>query len=109
LNLKGVPLDVLRDSPDYIKVLNRLASEKVGKAGGFADQALVADAFFAKAEPGVIPRFLTSDQIAVKKLASIANIDVVKEGGFPGLLTRYGNIGFNVTIEHRTITVIPVP
>jgi hypothetical protein len=109
LSLKGVPIDVLRDSPDYVKVLNKLAAEKVGGSGGFADQALMADAFFAKTEPGVTAKFLTADRNAVKKLAGIASIDVNKVGGYPGLLKMYGSTGFNVTIEGRTITVIPVP
>jgi len=88
--------------------LNKLAAEKVGKAGGFADQALLADAFFAKTEPGVTARFLTADQVVVKKLAGIAKISVVKEGGFAGLVAKYGISGFNVTVESRTITIIPI-
>jgi hypothetical protein len=44
----------------------------------------------------------------VNRLAGIAGIDANKAGGFPGLLKRYGSAGFNVTIEGRTITVIPV-
>lgn len=109
LNLKGVPIDVLRDSPEYTKVLNRLADAKVGKATGFADQALVADAFFATTEGGAPARFLTSDIDVVNKLARLTGIEPGKVGGFPGLLKRYGATGFGVTIEGRTITVIPVP
>ncbi|HEX3478517.1 MAG TPA: DUF4157 domain-containing protein [Kofleriaceae bacterium] len=109
LNLKGVPIDVLRDSPEYTKVLNKLAGAKVGKATGFADQALVADAFFATTEGGAPARFLTSDTDVVNKLARLTGIEPDKVGGFPGLLKRYGATGFTVTIEGRTITVIPVP
>jgi hypothetical protein len=109
LNLKGVPIDVLRDSPEYTKVLNKLADANVGKATGFADQALVADAFFATTEGGTPARFLTSDADVVNKLARLAGIEPGKVGGFPGLLKRYGATGFAVTIEGRTIMVVPVP
>jgi hypothetical protein len=109
LALKGVPIDVLRDSAEYRKVLARLEAAKVGKPGGFADRALVADAFFSTTEPGVIAKFLTADTDVVRKLASIAGLDVQKIGGFPGIVKMYGTTGFNVTIDSRTITVIPVP
>jgi hypothetical protein len=109
LNLKGVPIDVLRDSAEYTRVLNRLAAAKVGKASGFADQALVADAFFAKTDAGAAAKFLTSDTDVVNKLARIAGIEPSTVGGFPGLVKRYGGAGFSVTIEGRTIMVIPVP
>jgi hypothetical protein len=108
INMKGVPLDVARGSAEYEKVLATLAKEKVGTAAGFADRAVIADAFLAKAEAGVTPRLLTADQQAVKKLAGIAGIDVMKAGGYPGLLKTYGTTGFNVTIEGRTLTIIPV-
>lgn len=109
LKLKGVPIDVMRDSPDYAKVLNRIAAENVGGPEGFADQALAADAFFARTEPGVTARFLTADKKVVNRLAAIAKIDVQKLGGYKALIKQYGSTGFNVTIEGRTITVIPVP
>jgi hypothetical protein len=109
LKLKGVPIEVMRDSPDYAKVLNRVATENVGGPEGFADQALVADAFFARTEPGVTARFLTADKKVVNRLAAIAKIDVQKLGGYKALVKQYGSAGFNVTIEGRTITVIPVP
>jgi hypothetical protein len=109
LNLKGVPLDALRDSPEYAKVLNKLSSVNVGGPGGVADQILVADAFFAKATPGVTPKFLTGDKKVLNRLAEIAGIDINKLGGKQALLAKYGKLGFNVTVESRTITVIPVP
>ena len=108
LNLKGVPIDGLRDSPEYAKVLKRVAAEGVGGPQGFADQALVADAFFAKAEAGANVRFLTADKKVVNRLAAIAKIDVQKVGGYKAMVTQYGSTGFEVTIEGRTITVIPV-
>jgi hypothetical protein len=109
LHLKGVPIDVLRDSPEYTQVLNKLADAKVGKATGFADQALVADAFFASTEGGAPARFLTSDTDVVNKLSRLAGIEPGKVGGFPGLLKRYGATGFPVTIKGRTILVVPAP
>lgn len=45
----------------------------------------------------------------MNKLARIAGIDVNKLGGYKALVNRYGGTGFDVTIESRTITVIPVP
>jgi hypothetical protein len=111
LKVKGVPIEVARESAEYQKVLGALAKENVGKAQGFADRGLIADTFFAKAEATVVPRFLTADQQAVKKLAGMATpkIDINKIGGYPGLLRTYGTSGFNVTIEGRALTVIPVP
>jgi hypothetical protein len=38
----------------------------------------------------------------------MAGIDVQKAGGYPGLLKTYGTTGFNVTIEGRTLNIIPV-
>ena len=109
LSLKGVPVGVLRDSPEYTKVLHALADANVGRASGFADQALVADTFFARTEGGAPAKFMTSDADIVKKLARIAGIDPNTVSGFPGLVRRYGATGFAVSIEGRTITVIPVP
>jgi hypothetical protein len=56
----------------------------------------------------VIPRFLTSDQNAVKGLARMAKIDVNAIGGFDALLKEYGTSGFTVVIEGRILAVIPV-
>lgn len=111
INLKGVPLEVARDSAAYKQLLAELERLNVGGGKGVADRALVADAFFAKTEPGVVPRFVTSDPDVVKKLAGMATpkIDVNTIGGYPGLLKKYGSSGFDVTIEGRTLTVIPVP
>jgi hypothetical protein len=108
LNLRGVPVDVLRDSPDYVKLLNKLAEKQVGRAKGAADRALVADVFFAGTEPGVVPKFVTADVDIVNKLAEIAGLNPNKIGGFEELLRQYRSTGFKVTIEGRTITVIPV-
>lgn len=113
INVKGVPIEMARESAEYQKALKVLADGKVGKS---ADQGLIADAFFAKTEPGVSRAFHTSDKDAVKKLAGLATpkIDVNKIGGYLGLVKEYGpggakSVGFTVTIEGRTLTVIPIP
>lgn len=109
LSFKGLPIDVARDSPEYTVILNELAARNVGGKSGHADQALVADAFFARTDPGVTPRFVTADGDVINKLARIAGIDPEKLGGARGLVKRYGSTGFDVTIAQRTIKVIPVP
>jgi hypothetical protein len=81
----------------------------VGKAQGFADRGLIADAFFAKTEAGVVPRFLTGDKNVVNALARMAEMDVNAIGGFRTILKTYGALGFNVVIEGRILVVIPVP
>jgi len=111
INVKGVPISVARESSDYQKVLKALADKNVGGSGGFADRGLIADAIFAKVDPGVIPKLVTSDKNAVNKLAVIATtpIDVVKAGGYGGLVAKYGSTGFEVTIEGRKLMVVPLP
>src|SRR5262249_37931539 len=66
VNMKGLPIEVARESPEYQKVLAALEKEELGTASGFGDRGIVADALFAKTEPGVIPEFLCADQNAVK-------------------------------------------
>jgi hypothetical protein len=109
LNVKGVPIEVVRESAEYQRVLDALTKENVGKARGVPDRGLIADALFAKTEEGVIPRFLTGDKNVVNALARMAKIDVDGIGGFPALLETYGTSGFNVVIEGRILAVIPVP
>ena len=111
VNVKGVPITVARESSDYQKVLKALADQKVGTAGGFADRGLIADAIFAKVEPGVIPKLVTGDKNAIKNLARMATppIDVVKAGGYPGLAAKYGTTGFELTIEGHKLMVVPLP
>jgi hypothetical protein len=108
LDVKGVPIEVARESSGYQTVLSALAKENVGRAQGFADRGLIADAIFAKADAGIIPKFLTGDINVVNALARMANIDVNAIGGFPALVKTYGTSGFNVVIEGRILAVIPV-
>ena len=109
IDVKGVPLDVQRQSPQYQNALAVLESQGVGGKSGFADRAVVADALFAKVEAGVVPRLLTGDTNAVKNLARLARIDVVKAGGYPGLAKTYGATGFKVVIDARELMVVPLP
>ena len=75
---------------------------------GAADRAIVADAFFAKTEPGVVPQLATADGNVFNKLALRATppIDVAKLGGkklsdlYPG--------GFEVEIAGHKLRVIPI-
>lgn len=111
INVKGVPITVARESTDYQKVLKALADKKVGTDEGFADRGLIADALFAQVEQNVIPKLVTGDKNAVKNLARMMTppIDLVKAGGYPGLVAKYGQTGFEVTIEGRKLLVVPLP
>jgi hypothetical protein len=102
---RGVPISVLRDSAEYRQMLAKLESMNLGGAKGAADRALLADAFFAKAESGAVPRFMTGDKQIYNKLASEAGIDLAKLGksvpeAFPG--------GFEVVIDGKRLKVIAV-
>lgn len=55
------------------------------------------------------PTIALADQNAVKNLARLAGIDVVKAGGYKGLVTSYGSTGFQVTIEGRVVLIRPLP
>lgn len=109
INIKGIPLEVARNSTEYQKVLAALAREKVGTAAGFADRGVIADALFAKTEPNVVPQLLTGDVNAVKALFRMSGGDVVKAGGYQGLVKTYGSTGFEVAIEGRKLRIVPMP
>ncbi len=113
IKVTGMPLDVAatasRQAPEYQKALSALESAGVGGKGGFADRAVIADALFAKVEAGVTPTIALADQNAVKNLARLVPIDVVKAGGYPGLVKTYGATGFKVTIEGRDLLIRPLP
>ena len=104
---RGVSTNVPRSDPAYQNLLTQLESGNVGGVPpkGAADRALVADTFFARTEPGVMPRLITADKGVYTKLAALAGHNPAKLGksvpdAFPG--------GFQVTINGRTILVIPV-
>ncbi len=108
LKLKGLPLDVARDSPIYKKLMTELESLNVGGSKGAADRALVADAFFAKSDAGLVPQFATADRNVFNKLAKKANpaIDPAKLGG-KKLSELYPN-GFEVEVAGQKLRVIPI-
>ncbi|WP_218079874.1 DUF6861 domain-containing protein [Anthocerotibacter panamensis] len=106
ITFKEVPLTVQRTSPEYQAILQVLEKANVGKAKGVNDRAIVADVFFSRAEPGVTPKLATMDPGIFNNLAVIAGINPAKLGkSIPDI---YPN-GFNVTIQGRTIQVIPLP
>jgi hypothetical protein len=106
LTMRGVPLDVARESTAYRALLTKLEAMNLGGAKGAADRALIADAFFAKAEDGVTPTFMTGDKSIYNKLATEAGIDLTKIGG--KTLPQLKPSGFDVAVDSRTLRVIPV-
>lgn len=57
----------------------------------------------------MIPKIALSDANVVKNLARLGGVDVVKVGGYDGLVAAYGRAGFEVTVEGRKVMVIPLP
>jgi hypothetical protein len=106
LATKGLPITVLRDSKEYKLLLSRLESMNLGGSKGVADRALIADIFFAKTEAGAVPTFITGDKSIYNKLATEAGIDLENMGG--KTLPELKPDGFAITIERRTINVIPI-
>ncbi|MBF2048762.1 MAG: hypothetical protein IGS54_15615 [Elainella sp. C42_A2020_010] len=109
--IRGV-LTTDRSSIEYQTVLQELANPNnvpgrtVGGTGGVDDRMIVTDAFFAESQPGAIPRFATADSGVYNPLARIAGIGPAQLGRpvhevFPD--------GFDVTLNGRTIRVIPLP
>lgn len=116
IKVKGMPIDVAgqagnaaRQLPEYQRVLGALEAQGVGGKAGVADRHVIADALFAKTDPGVVPTIAIGDTNAVKNLARVAGMDVVKEGGYPGLFKKFGKDGFEVVLEGRTLKVRPLP
>ncbi|MFL5862609.1 MAG: hypothetical protein ACJ780_17845 [Solirubrobacteraceae bacterium] len=109
INAKGLPIVVSRESAEYQKLLAVLDKQKIGAQTAFRDRGLIADAFFAKTEAGVVPRLLSTDRQAVNGLARLAGFDLNTFGGYPKLLERFGQTGFDVTVGGRTLKVIPGP
>jgi hypothetical protein len=106
LATKGLPISVARDSKEYKLLLSKLESMNLGGGKGAADRALVADVFFAKREGGAIPTFMTGDKSIYNKLATEAGIDLEGLGG--KTLPELKPNGFTVTIDGRTINVVPI-
>jgi hypothetical protein len=119
----GIRLSVPRTSPEYQRVLTELRTRGIGGNPSEAapDQALLTDLFFAETEAGTTPRLLTQDTRLYTRLADW----MIEEGALrpykklklPGggvekntaAVAREYAGGFNVTINGRTIRIIPAP
>ena len=106
VKVKGLPLEVARDSAAYRKVLAELERLNLGGSKGAADRALVADVFFAKTEPGVVPQFATADKNVFNKLATEAGIDLRHMGGKK--LSELHPGGFDVSIAGQKLHVVTI-
>jgi hypothetical protein len=106
INVRGLPLEVTRESATYKQVIAELERMNVGGGKGAADRALVADAFLAKTEPGVVPRFATADKNVFNKLATEAGIDLTKMAGKK--LSELHPGGFEVTVAGQKLHVVPI-
>ncbi len=104
---KGIGVAVDRSAVSYREFLANLneATDPVGgkKANASVDRSIIADTAFAVTEPGVTPRFATSDKGIYNPLARRANIKL----GNKTLPDRFPD-GFDVEINGRTIRVIPM-
>jgi hypothetical protein len=104
--VEGFNITVARDSAEYKGVFKRLEDAAVGRAKGAEDRRIVADAFFAKTEPGVVPTFVTHDKGIYNPLLVLSGQDPARLG--KGVAAAFPN-GFSVTVEGRTIIVLPLP
>ena len=105
---RDISLSIRRSSPQYQALLRVLEARKVGgtKANAPKDRTIVADTFFAQTEPGITPKLATQDTAIYNNLALIAGIKPNRTAA--GIAVAYPN-GFNVTINGKTIRVIPIP
>lgn len=95
-----------RNGKEYQDLLAVLVDKKVGgtKANSARDRAIVADTFFAGTEPGVTPTFATHDSGIYKNLARIYGYEPAKGLPVPEQFPK----GFDLTINNRTIHVLPL-
>jgi hypothetical protein len=103
---RGLDISVKRTSKAYKRVLRVLDRYNVGRPKGFADRSIVADTFFAETKPGAIPTLATHDKGVYTPMLRIKGLEPAKLGksvdqAFPS--------GFEVTINGRTIKIIPLP
>ncbi len=106
LTFKGFPLEVARSSKAYQDLLKILEQENLGGSKGIADRMIVADTFFAKVEPNVKATFATGDKGIYNKLYEISGGNT-RSLGKP--VSEVFPNGFDVTIQGRTIRVLPLP
>jgi hypothetical protein len=95
------------DQPGVPGSAGRLAKKPlVGRSKGVEDRNIVADTFFAVCDPGVTPKLATHDPGIYNALAKRAGVDPAKLGAeLPKVMPG----GFDVTVQRRTITVVPLP
>lgn len=129
---KGVPLDVAtRNDSQYVAILQALSvpGQEIGHpdATGSADRSIVADAFMANTGVDAqgqrkVPRFVTADSGIFTRLAAlnpattpfyhrhkwyVPNHPQGYSSKAAAVYAAYGTSGFDVTINNRTILVIP--
>ena len=106
---KGVPVSVERTSKEYQDLLTNLSNpaDPVGQAKGGVDRTIVADTFFAITEPGVKPALATADKKVYNALSRRAGYDPNAKGAGIAVPEKFPD-GFDVTINGRTIKVIPI-
>ena len=102
---RGVEVTVDRAAPEYANLYRILEQGGVGRAKGTMDRYIVADTFFARTEPGVLPTLATHDKGVYNRLLRLSGVDPARLGR--PVSEVYPN-GFNVTIDGRTIRVIPL-
>jgi hypothetical protein len=106
IKFKELPISVARDSNEYKALLQELEQNTVGQSKGSADRSIVADIFCAKTEQGVMPLFATRDKGIYNALLRMTGVDPAKLGkSVPEAFSQ----GFTVTINSRTIKVVPIP
>ena len=99
--VSGIEVSVARTSEEYRRLYRVLARYKVGRRTGSVDREIVADVFFARTNPGVIPTLVTGDRPIWQRLATIAKTDP------SAVVDLTGRTPFFVTIDGRTIRVVP--
>jgi hypothetical protein len=123
---RGTPIGVERTSKEYQDMVQALEGKPpVGRAKGVADRQIVADSFFAVTEPGAKPTLATGDAGVYNPLAERAGIKTARLGGKTvpeklaspegcpatrpdGTQVNLHGDRFDVTVNGRTITVIPI-
>ncbi len=103
LRYSSIKLEVKRSDPKYQAVKKVLEVHSVGGKAGLGDREIVTDIFFATTENRSRPVFITADKGIYNKLAKIAGVDPKGKAlpvAFPD--------GFDVTINGRTVRVLPL-
>jgi hypothetical protein len=86
-------------------MLDALRAAKVGGENGGADSGVVADVFFAATQSGATATLATADKGVYNRLAALAGIE---PGSAVGPVWRTHPNGFDVTVNGRTIHVLPL-